>query len=288
MIISIGEIVWDMFPHGRVLGGAPLNVAYHLSALKEEIRLVSRIGSDELGRETLSRITELGLPVGDIQQDSCYPTGRVRISIDDDNEPSFDIVKPAAWDFIEDVGGSLSGRSPFHLVFGSLAQRCPQSRQAIRTLWPLSTLCFYDVNLRPPHTGKEIVLDSLEASDVVKVNDSELATISSWFSRPERQTVEQGRHLVDLFGLEALAVSLGSRGSILVTEGGVWEHPGFEVQVSDTVGSGDAFFADLIHSIVRGRPWQQCLESANRRGAYVAGKNGATPPVPEKIELQGE
>ncbi|MFP3982751.1 MAG: carbohydrate kinase family protein [Desulfurivibrionaceae bacterium] len=288
MIISIGEVVWDIFSEGKVLGGAPLNVAYHLKALGEEVKLISRVGSDELARETLERIESLGLSVSGIQQDDYYQTGQVRVYIDSNDEPSFDIVKPAAWDFIEDVGPGLSGSTPFYLVFGSLAQRAPQSRRAIRSLWSLADLRFYDVNLRPPHTGRDIVFDSLEAADVVKANEEELQTICSWLTWREREATAQGGRLVNAYNLKALSVSCGRQGSMLITDDGVWEHPGFQVRVSDTVGAGDAFFADLIYGIIHGRSWQDCLKSANLRGAYVAGSNGATPFIPEEIKLENE
>ncbi|MDH5299005.1 MAG: PfkB family carbohydrate kinase, partial [Desulfobulbaceae bacterium] len=181
MIVSIGEVVWDIFPQRCVLGGAPVNVAYHLRSLGMEVAVVTRVGSDPLAGETLLQLGALGLPLAGVQRDPGLPTGRVNISIGDDNEPSFDIVAPAAWDAIAiEPAQALLGHAPFSLVFGSLAQRDERSRRTIRSLWPQAAARFYDVNLRPPFTTPELVLESLAVADLVKMNGDELALVGGW------------------------------------------------------------------------------------------------------------
>lgn len=279
MIVSIGEIVWDIIADQQHLGGAPLNVAYHLSAFGLAVRLVSRIGTDEMADLALRHIAGIGLPVDGIERDRELPTGRVTITVGTNSEPSFDIAAPAAWDAIE--ADSLLRNPPrsFHLVFGTLAQRCAASRMAIRSLWDKAELLFYDVNLRPPFTPADVVLDSLAAANVVKLNDDELRQVADWSGIAGGPLVQRAGRLCHRWQLLCLAVTRGSSGALLVTADGIFEHAGFPVQVADTVGAGDAFFAALIEGIIHRRPWPECLARANKRGSYVAARAGATPPM---------
>jgi len=283
MIVSIGEIVWDFIADKKLLGGAPLNVAYHLSSFGLEVRLISRIGTDELADLTLRHIADIGLSVDYIQRDKKLPTGRVVVTVGKNNEPSFDIVAPAAWDAIQADSFLNNSPQPFHLVFGTLAQRFAPSRKAIRALWDKADLLFYDVNLRPPFTPAEVVLDSLAAADVVKLNDDELQQVADWSGVAEGSMVHKAVNLCNRWQLLCLAVTRGPAGALLVTKEGVFEHSGFPVQVADTVGAGDAFFATLIEGIIHRRPWEQCLARANKRGSYVAGRSGATPPMQDFV-----
>ncbi|MBC8318112.1 MAG: carbohydrate kinase [Desulfobulbaceae bacterium] len=279
MIISIGEIVWDIFGDTKILGGAPLNVAYHLAQLDRQIKLVSRIGTDDLASSTLHQISSLGLPVEDIQQDDTLPTGQVVVTVGENNEPSFDIIAPAAWDAIET--STFEGREAqkYHMVFGTLAQRSEKTRETIRSLWPGADILFYDVNLRPPFTPPERVLNSLIAADVVKLNDNELHEVTDWLQLSSGDLKERAQALFSHYKLLALVVTMGKSGAFVVTRNCLVEHPGFPVEVIDTVGAGDAFFAAFIDSMLKKKNWHTCLELANQRGAYVAGCQGATPPM---------
>ena len=276
MILSVGEIVWDIFGDKRILGGAPLNVAYHLTELGQQVTLLSRIGSDDLASTTLKKIQDLGLPVETIQQDDSFATGQVVVTIGEDNHPSFDIVEPAAWDNITLPEIEEKG---YHLVFGTLAQRSEKTRETIRTLWHKADMLFYDVNLRPPFTPPELVLNSLIAADVVKVNDNELHTVADWLRLPPGSLSERAQALFAHYELLSLVVTLGEKGAFAVTKNCFVEHQGFEVDVVDTVGAGDAFFASFIDSILKKKDLHTCLKHANERGSYVASCQGATPPM---------
>ena len=284
MIVAIGEIVWDIIAGKKLLGGAPLNAAYHLASFGLQVSLISRIGSDELADLTLRHIAGLGLPVAGIQRDDELPTGRVMVTFGKNSEPSFDIVAPAAWDAIEAEPFLNGFPQPFHLVFGTLAQRFASSRKAIRFLWDKAEMLFYDVNLRPPFTPAEEVLDCLAAADVVKLNNDELQQVADWSGIAGGGPMAQrAQELCQRWQLLCLAVTRGPAGALLATKDGVFEHGGFPVQAADTVGAGDAFFATLIEGIIRQRPWQQCLARANKRGSYVAGRPGATPPMQDFV-----
>ena len=277
MIISVGEIVWDIFGNKQILGGAPLNVAYHLIQLGQQVKLVSRVGSDNLAASTLKQITDIGLSADDIQQDDALPTGQVIVTVGKNNEPSFDIIAPAAWDAIGKI--NIENKGPYHLVFGTLAQRSERTRETIRSLWTGADIKFYDVNLRPPFTPPELVLNSLIAADVVKLNDDELQAVTDWLRLSSGDLKERAHALFSHYGLLALVVTMGESGAFVVTQNCFIEHHGFPVKVIDTVGAGDAFFAAFIDSMLKKQNWYSCLAVANKRGAYVAGCQGATPPM---------
>lgn len=280
IIVTIGEVVWDIFPDRQVLGGAPVNVAYHLARLTEDVLPVTRIGKDRRGAETVAKMEERGLTVAGVQRDPLLATGTVRVDIGADNEPRFDIVAPAAWDAIDSgVAFEAIGDKPYQLVYGTLGQRNEVSRKTIRSLWQKASFRYYDVNLRPPFTGPELVLDSLAVADLVKVNDRELLVIGEWLGLKKQPMAELAGSLRQRFELAALVVTRGAEGAMLASANGIYEEPGVAVEVVDTVGAGDAFFAALIAGFRAGLPWQRVLSLANARGSYVASCRGATPPL---------
>jgi fructokinase len=279
-ILSIGEAVWDFFGDRQVLGGAPVNVAYHLKTMGLPVRVITRIGADSLRETTLAGIAALGLPLDGVQKDSRQATGRVMVTVGERHEPVFDIVDPAAWDFIDaEQALAVAGEEDFLLVFGTLAQRHEGSRAAIRALWGRAQGKFYDVNLRPPFTTRELVLESLAAADVVKMNENEIGVVLAWagIDSTDRQTaVNELRHR---HGLEAVVVTEGGAGAWLISRDGYCRQPGYAVEVADTVGAGDAFFAAFIEGYLKKRPWPECLARANHRGAYVSSRQGGTPSM---------
>ncbi len=282
-VIAFGEIVWDLFDDTAVLGGAPLNVAYHLQAQNWPVALISRVGDDRPGKEAIEKTARLGVTVAGIQEDAARPTGVVRVSLDERNEPSFDIARPAAWDNIrtEDIPGKLTP-AHFHLVFGTLAQRDDVSRRTLQHLIEKADKKFYDVNLRPPHTPAAHVRTSLRAADVVKVNRAELRQLNRWFVRTTNDDLAIGRQLIEMFDISVLAVTAGGNGATLISGADSVCHPGFPVAEADPVGSGDAFFSALIIGYLNRRPLYDCLLEANRLGSWVASQAGATPRRPDR------
>jgi fructokinase len=278
MIIAIGEVVWDIFPDRKALGGAPVNVAYHLNALGLDVRVITRVGHDDLGEITMERLAALGLDTAWVQRDDELATGTVNVTFTADNEPSFEIVAPAAWDGIDrEEALSAVADTSFSMVFGTLAQRDPRSRAAIRALWGKADTCFYDVNLRPPFTTRELVLDSLAAAHIVKVNEDELASLAKWAAITAAEKNGVAELLRQQYNLRALVVTEGGAGSWLAAEEGFFSVPGRKITVADTVGAGDAFFSAFIAACLGGQGWQACLAAADKRGAWVASCYGATP-----------
>jgi fructokinase len=277
-IVCIGEILWDSLPAGLFLGGAPLNAARHLHAQGIATRMVSRVGTDRLGEEAVERLAREGMRTDLIQVDAALPTGFVKVTLDALGTAEYDILRPVAWDAIEPADELMEGAAQAAMiVFGTLAQRSLITRYTIERLWQMDTLRVYDVNLRPPYEEPETVRRSLGHADVVKCNEHELARIGAWYGWPAGCR-ESAARLAGTFGCRMVCVTRGEDGAALWHRGEWTEHPGFEVPVRDTVGTGDAFLAGLLAGLLREEPDFELLRRANLLGAWVATQNGAVPP----------
>jgi fructokinase len=284
-ILCVGEVLWDALPAGLFLGGAPFNVACHLRAAGLPATLVSRVGADRLGDEALVRAARYGVGTDLVQVDPVLPTGFVRVSIEADGEPSFDILAPAAWDALEPHEELLRRAAGARaIVFGSLAQRAAVTRATIERLWDTDALLVFDANLRPPFVDPVIVRRSLDHAEVVQVTEDELRQIAAWFSlgtdtseelrSSSRQVVAA---LAEMFDWRTACITRGKDGAAMWREGKWTEHPGFEVEVRDTVGAGDAFLAMVIAGLLSGADDRSILQHATLIGAYVATQSGAVP-----------
>jgi fructokinase len=279
-ILCVGEVLWDALPAGLFLGGAPFNVACHLRAAGLPVTMVSRVGTDHLGDEALRRAARYGVGTELVQVDPVVPTGLVRVTVDEAGNPEYEIVAPAAWDAIAQ-SEVLDRRADDAraIVYGSLAQRSAISRRTIERLWDTKALLVFDANLRPPYDDREVVRRSLGRAAVVKLSDGELRRIASWFDLPgtPEQTVQTVGALAEMFGPRTICVTRGRDGAGLWREGRWLEHHGFEVEVRDTVGAGDAFLAVLLAGLLAGSDDQTLLQNATLIGAYVATQFGALP-----------
>lgn len=284
-ILCVGEVLWDSLPAGLFLGGAPLNVACHLHALGVPVAMVSRVGADRLGEEAIRRISQRGIPTDLVQVDRERATGFVEVTLGVGGSPAYDIVRPVAWDAIE-VDEALVRRAgqARMIVFGSLAQRDETTRSTIRRLCGVGALKVFDVNLRPPYDDREIVRQSLQLADIVKLNEDELGRMGAWFGLPGGVR-EVAAALDETFGCPTICVTRGSTGAALWRDGRWTEHPGFRVEVRDTVGAGDAFLAGLLAGVLQERDDAELLQHANLMGAYVATRDGAVPPYEEDAML---
>ena len=276
-VLCVGEVLWDSLPEGLFLGGAPFNVACHLRATGAPVAMVSRIGSDRLGNEVLRRAARYGVSTDLIQSDAELATGFVRVDIDPSGNPSYEILAPAAWDAIETndelVARAQNARA---IVFGTLAQRNSISRETIRALWKTEALIVFDVNLRAPFEDRTIVEESLQRADVVKLSAEELDRVAEWFELHGEFEAKM-RALATSFGCDVVCVTRGSEGAALLHGDAFTEHPGYEVEVKDTVGAGDAFLAVLLAGLLSGATDAALLQHANMIGAYVTTQYGAVP-----------
>jgi fructokinase len=283
LTIGLGELLWDMFPEGKQLGGAPANFAYMTSLLGDEGIVASRVGTDALGRAAGRRLERLGVRAGHLQLDPDHPTGTVKVSVDPAGQPTFDIAESVAWDFFAwtPEWRALAQRADA-VCFGSLAQRCPQSRATVRlflsALRPGSTRVF-DVNLRQSFYDAETLSESAKLADIMKVNTDELAIVAKLLRIPFIYDELRAAHwLRDILGLKLVCITRGAKGSLIVSADETSEHPGYRIHVADTVGAGDAFTAALVYHYLRRASVPTLNEAANRMGAWVSSQVGATPP----------
>lgn len=284
-VVGLGELLWDLLPSGRQLGGAPANFTYCSHLLGNRAVVASRVGLDELGREARELLLRSGLTDQFLQTDPEHFTGIVQVQLDSTGQPKFEIAEGAAWDFMDgsDVWRSLA-QSADAVCFGTLAQRSPKSRQTILNFLGDTrpeTLRVFDVNLRQSFYSEEIVRESLRRANVVKLNHEEVPRVAELIGFAFREPSDFAPELLRKFNLQLVCVTLGANGSLLCDRGGAETHPGFRIQIKDTVGSGDAFTAGLAHELLRGSPLSAMNDLANRMGAWVASSSGAMPPVPD-------
>jgi fructokinase len=288
-VVGLGELLWDMFPAGKQLGGAPANFAYIASLLGDHGIPASRVGMDDLGDRAVQRLGELGLTTEFIQRDGEHPTGTVKVEVDSKGQAQFEILESVGWDFIDwTPQWQKLAKETDAVCFGSLGQRSERSQQTIRTFL-LNTgngaVRVFDVNLRQHFYTAEVVLESMKLAAIVKLNHEELPRIMNLLGLQHRGEEDSARQLMALHELKLVCVTRGTGGSLLVSEQERSEHPGFRVRVADTVGAGDAFTAAMVHGYLRGNSLREINEAANRVGAWVASQPGATP-APEGGELE--
>jgi fructokinase len=278
-IVCYGEVLWDMLPTGKLAGGAPMNVAYHLNALGIESRIISRVGNDDLGVELTRFLTKKAVSTVFVQTDDDLPTGVVDVTLDEKGSPSYSIVQPVAWDNVQNTEGSLKAVAEADaFVFGSLICRSTVSKQTLFDLLSVAKCPVFDVNLRPPFYDKATIEPLLQKAQIVKMNEEELAIISNWYNS-ETGFIAQIEALQAKFDIKTLIVSHGSEGAYCFENGVLYFQKAFKITVKDTIGSGDAFLAGFLSEKMKGSNPQDCLKKACAMGAYVATKSGATPEV---------
>lgn len=286
IIVGMGEALWDVLPEGKKIGGAPANFAYHVSQFGLPSCVVSAVGADPLGEEIVDNFTQKGL-----NQDIAvvpYPTGTVQVEIDPSGIPHYDIKENVAWDNIPFTGSLKElARRTRAVCFGSLAQRNIVSRTTIqRYLEEIDTddaLKVFDVNLRQGFYTKEILTESMQQCNVLKINDEELVTVSRMFGYPGIDLQDKCWILLGKFNLRMLILTCGINGSYVFTPGNVSFQPTPVVEVADTVGAGDSFTAAFISSVLQGRSVAEAHAKAVETSAYVCTQIGAMPLLPSSI-----
>jgi len=288
-VVGLGELLWDLLPSGRQLGGAPANFAYITNLLGDSGIPASRVGRDSLGNEAIQRLAQLELSAEFVQSDAIHCTGTVQVEIDKVGQPRFDITESVAWDFLEWTSSwQQLARQADAVCFGSLAQRSPASRSTIRRFLQATrpeAARIFDVNLRQNFYTAEILAESMKLATIVKLNHEELPKIMGLLGCASGSEKDLAQHLLSSYHLKLVCVTRGNGGSLLLSPDELSEHPGFRVKVADTVGAGDAFTAAMVHGYLRGASLAQINETANRTGAWVASHSGATPaPGPDGLE----
>jgi fructokinase len=289
VVVGLGEVLWDLLPGGKQLGGAPTNFAYITNLLGDNGVVASRVGADDLGREARQALENLGLRTANLQLDSAHPTGTVKVQLDAAGQPKFEISENVAWDFLAwtPEWNALASEADA-ICFGSLAQRSPVSHKTIREFVnaarPNATRIF-DVNLRQAFFSGEVLVESLKRADIMKLNDDELPRVMALLGIAHHNEESSAESLLRTFSLKLVCVTRGANGSLLVNNSGRHHHPGYPIKVADTIGAGDAFTAALVHQYLRGASLSAMNDAANRVGSWVASQIGGTP-APNAAQLR--
>lgn len=287
LIIGMGEALWDVLPTGKKIGGAPANFAFHVSQFGLPSCVVSAIGDDTLGNEIIENFTSKGL--NQHIEKVPYPTGTVQVEIDQAGIPQYDIKENVAWDnipYTEELE-ALAKRTKA-VCFGSLAQRNIVSRTTINKFLDAmpktdESLIVFDVNLRQGFYNKEILCNSMQKCNILKINDEELVTVSRMFGYPGIDLQDKCWILLGKYNLKMLILTCGINGSYVFTPGNVSFYPTPKVEVADTVGAGDSFTAAFISSIIKGKEIKEAHRLAVETSAFVCTKKGAMPILPEEF-----
>ena len=288
IVVGMGEALWDVLPEGKKIGGAPANFAYHVSQFGLPSRVVSAVGEDKLGAEILDNFREKKLNC--MIEQVPYPTGTVQVELDAEGVPCYDIKEGVAWDNIP-YTNALEGlaRCTRAVCFGSLAQRSVVSRETINRFldaMPVTdeTLKIFDVNLRQGFYTKEILCNSFQKCNILKINDEELVTVSRMFGYPGIDLQDKCWILLAKYNLKMLILTCGVNGSYVFTPGKVSFVETPKVEVADTVGAGDSFTATFVAALLKGMSITEAHRLAVDVSAFVCTQNGAMPVIPDYLK----
>jgi len=287
VVVGMGEALWDVLPEGKKIGGAPANFAYHVSQFGLSSCVVSAIGNDPLGAEILMNFEEKNLR--HLIETVPYPTGTVQVEIDQAGIPQYEIKENVAWDNIPYTARLENlAQNTKAVCFGSLAQRNVVSRNTINRFLDAmphnsENLIVFDVNLRQGFYNKEILCNSMNRCNILKINDEELVTVSRMFGYPGIDLQDKCWILLGKYNLKMLILTCGINGSYVFTPGKVSFQPTPKVDVADTVGAGDSFTAAFISCILKGLPVDEAHRRAVDTSAFVCTRQGAMPVLPEEL-----
>lgn len=287
IVVGIGEALWDILPDGKKIGGAPANFAYHVAQCGLNSTVISAIGDDKLGKEIMENFEDKKLNY--MLEVTEYPTGTVQVTLDNNGVPMYEIKEGVAWDNIPPAPGILELAAKTKAVsFGSLAQRSPVSRATIQQFIDAipkddDRLIVFDVNLRQSFYTRDVLVESMERANVMKINDEELVLVSRMFGYPGIDLKDKCWLLLGKYSLKALVLTCGINGSYVFTPGHVSFMPTPTVKVEDTVGAGDAFSGAFIGSILNGCSITEAHHNAVAISAYVCTQPGAMPVIPPDL-----
>jgi fructokinase len=285
-ILSFGEMLWDLLPTGPVLGGAPFNLAYRLCALGDRALIVTRLGRDRPGNQAMAQIIDLDMDASFVQRDNHHPTGTVEVKLDEKGNPDFSIVREVAYDYIEPNFELMElAASAQCFCFGTLVQRSPVSALTLQRLLGVAGKGprFLDLNLRQDCYDWQSITFSIGHASVLKMNADEARGVAFGYDLPGRSVPDLCAALVERCGLKCCIVTLGEHGAFAASADGQKVYvPGYQVEVADTCGAGDAFSAGFLHAYLSKEPISECCKLGTAFGAMVACQKGATEPISRK------
>ena len=282
-IAAFGELLWDLLPSGKVLGGAPANFIYRINSFGDEGTLLSKVGNDKAGRDAREAIKKLGLSDENIQTDYEFSTGSVKVKIDAHGNPDFNIITDVAYDHIEINAEMIDAFTEADCVcFGTLVQRYGISKNTLRELIHEApdVVKFLDINLRKKCYTVASVEESLRMTNILKANDEELLITKELLGLEGENLKDLAREVLKTFNIKIILCTLGSNGAFCLTQDDVFHYdPGYQISLGDTVGAGDAFSAGFVHYYMNGESIEESLRFGNAAGAMVSTTTGATSPV---------
>ena len=282
-IAAFGELLWDLLPNRKVLGGAPANFIYRINSFGDNGTLLSKVGNDKAGREAREALKRLGVSDENIQTDYEFPTGSVKVKIDNYGNADYNIITDVAYDHIEINAEMIDAFSQASCVcFGTLVQRYGISKNTLRELIHESpdVVKFLDINLRNNCYTAASIEESLKMANILKTNDEELLITKNLLNLKHENLKELAQETIEKYNLEIILCTLGSNGAFCLTNDDVFYYDsGYQISLGDTVGSGDAFSAGFVHYYMNDRPIEEALSFGNAAGAMVATTTGATSPI---------
>ena len=286
-VVGLGEVLWDVLPEGKKLGGAPANFAYHAGQFlgMDNTIAVSALGKDKLAEETIEALKEHGLNY--LLPRVNYPTGTVQVTLSGDGIPAYEIKEDVAWDNIPyspeiaDIAKNCRA-----VCFGSLAQRFVTSWATIRQFLddtPADCLKIFDINLRQQFYTKDVIEESLKRCNILKINDEELVVIKRMYGYEDLDMRGICEKMLVEYDLKMLVLTCGTNGSYVFAPGLTSFQETPKVKVADTVGAGDSFTGSFCAAILNGKPMEEAHKKAVEVSAYVCTQNGAMPTLPKQL-----
>ncbi|WP_299062162.1 carbohydrate kinase [uncultured Polaribacter sp.] len=282
-IVCFGEVLWDVFPTHKKIGGAPLNVASRLSSFNQEVVMISAVGDDNPGEKLMGYLVENNVNTEHIQTKKEYQTGKVKVMLNEKGSASYDIKYPRAWDKIRFTEGARNAvKSADAFVFGSLVARDETSRDTLYQLIELAKYKIFDLNLRPPYYTTDVLIHLMEKANFIKFNDDELFEVCKEMGSKYNSLEQNLKFIAEKTNTEHICVTKGSHGAVLLHGGKLFYNSGFLIKVVDTVGAGDSFLGSLISQLLNNVKPQEAIDFACAVGALVAQSEGANPIITEE------
>lgn len=284
-IVCFGEVLWDVFPKHKKIGGAPLNVSLRLQSFGNDVSIISAVGNDKEGEELLAYVKENGIATDFVARYDNYKTGMVNVILDAKGSASYEIEYPRAWDKIRVTEGMKNlVKSSDAFIFGSLATRDETSKNTLLELLEVANYKIFDINLRPPHFSVDLLIDLMKKANFIKFNDEELFIISAFLDSKYHSIEQNIRFIAEKTNTNHICVTKGNHGAVLLYEDKFYYNSGYQIKVKDTVGAGDSFLASLTNQLLHKIDPQSAIDFSCAVGALVAGSQGANPKISlEKI-----
>ncbi|MFI0428529.1 carbohydrate kinase family protein [Mariniflexile sp. HMF6888] len=285
-ITCFGEVLWDVFPTHKKIGGAPLNVASRLQSFNHDVTMVSAIGQGESGSKIMQYLKDCGIDTSCVQVHNEYKTGKVKVMLNEKGSASYDIKYPRAWDKIrltEINKKAVENSDAF--IFGSLVARDDSSRKTLYELIERAKYKIFDLNLRPPYYTKDVLFYLMDKADFIKFNDVELYEVSKYMGSKYHSLEQNLMFVAEKTNTKQICVTKGEHGAVLLYNGKLFYNSGFLIKVIDTVGAGDSFLGALISQLLNKVEPQEAIDFACAVGALVAQSEGANPKItPSEID----